>query len=489
MGFNALGVAQATYWGAVQPSFSPPPPANGDFMHSTSVSISPTNCDQGIVWHVNQTINCVATVADTFGSNFHTPTGTLNWTINSTLVGSCTLTMIDAQSSTCPFSYQWRLGDAGTALLQATYVPTSNHGSSSLLSPLQFTVTAPYRYNFACKNPWQSWTFQVEVGQPLFCTLTVTDSVTGLPAPDGLQVVVTAGSGAGHAYFACFTDDDPTNGAQHGAAYSRMTAPGCAPQQDQPFNCTVTPGTNGLCTNNYSSSPLYGPTGCPAPTCSFVYRRNYDDTGNFTTSDQLKATAPSVGESGTSNPISIVSSLAAQGTATALSCASNVQDTVQIVERSKSITSDSALLSVGGGQLMVSCTASVVDVGLNTAFDFPVCIPPINLHCDIDAEQAQSPIGQVTLTVLDPSGSLWHTYTCNLGHIPPPPPNIATLHPLGAWFESSWCNSYTDETGATASTLTFPFSGPGASWTVFPQYQGSSAHDPSTGPTLAVTVQ
>jgi hypothetical protein len=512
MGFHALGAAQATYWGAVQPSFSPPPPANGDFMHPTNVTIPATSsCSQGIAWHIGQQITCTATVTDTYGSNFHTPTGAVNWSVDGSQFGTCPLTTIDAQSSTCTISYQWQPGQQGTHILQATYVSTSNHGTSDLLSPLTFTVI-PYQYSFACNNPWQTWSWQVEVGKPLFCTLTVTDPATGLPAPDGLPVQVSAHSGQGHAYFACFTDDDPTKAAQHSAAYTRMTGPpftvvppppqppvasapaatGCAPQGGQPFSCTVIPGMNGLCANNnidYVSQPLFASSNCPAPACSFVYRRNYDAMGSFASSDVLTASAPTLGgESATSNTISIVSSLSTAPTATVIKCGSNVQRTDQISVRSTLINSDTGLLSNNGTSLNVSCTAAIVDIGPNTAFDNSACSWPINLQCDIDAEQPHSPFGQLTLSVYDLYNQLQETYTCNLGHIPPPPANVATLHPLGAWFDSAWCNSYTDQSSHTSATLTFPL----GTWTVVPNYTGSSSHEGTglggTPPALPLTI-
>src|SRR5262249_8852048 len=142
-GFTALGRAQATYWGAVQssPMLAPAPPAPGDFLHQTSLTITPysgTSCNSTpVYYYVGDTIQCTATVTDTYGSNFHTPVGNVNWTIGSNPIGSCSLQPVDGQTAKCDFQYTWQSADAGVPKvdqLQATYVATSsNHNSSSRL--------------------------------------------------------------------------------------------------------------------------------------------------------------------------------------------------------------------------------------------------------------------------------------------------------------------------------------------------------------------
>jgi hypothetical protein len=149
VGFNALGTAQAAYWGAAEPSFAQPTPLPGPFIHPTTVTISPTNCDQGTLQLTGQTIVCTGTVKDVYATNPRPPRGTLTWYLDSRSPVSCTLAAAGSDSSQCTgFSYRWTTSDAaapGTHSLYARYTPDpSIHDYASSTSPtLTFTVTLP----------------------------------------------------------------------------------------------------------------------------------------------------------------------------------------------------------------------------------------------------------------------------------------------------------------------------------------------------------
>ncbi len=206
VGFKALGAAQATYWGAISssPILAAPTPAQGDFLHPTNVVLAPTpNCDPTATWLAGQPITCTVTVTDTFGSNFHTPTGSINLTVDGTTVSSCTLTMINGQSSSCTLTYTWTPTDAnkpGKRVLVAAYTATSNHSDNNS-NALSFTVTPQYLFQFTCQSALGGGT-TVEVGEPLFCTLMVAENFapTNPPAPGGVTVTVSASTSVPHGY-------------------------------------------------------------------------------------------------------------------------------------------------------------------------------------------------------------------------------------------------------------------------------------------------
>jgi Flp pilus assembly pilin Flp len=511
VGFNALGAAQQAYWTGVSANLNPPPPGQGNFIHPTSTVISGSGCVSGTTFYVNQQLSCTATITDVFTSGANTPLGTLTWTLDGAPFRTpCTMTNYTANPFwTCPLTYTWPVAAVGTHVLSASYTPSDNHAPSVQAPPGLTFIILGLNFNFTCNNPWNqslgtappAASISVAVGEPLFCTLTVTDNL-GNPGPTGLAVNVTAAPGAGIPYFACYTDDDPTSAGQHSAADATMqsgvsNAGGCMPTKGQPYTCQIVAATGGLCANDYSSTSVWSGANCPAPTCSFVYRRNYDDTGSYSSSDVLTATAPSLGLSNQSAPISIsLRSMGPVATVAVLQCdktSTYVTGTGSIGVRGVSVSSDVQLTKNQDNPLQIACSTAVVDAGRNTAFDYPMCVPPLDLHCDIDAEQAHSPLGQVTLYVMDQShqpvldsNNNPITYTCTLGHGAGTPAYIQNLHPLGAWFDASWCSSYTDENGATTPQLTFPVSAsPTSPWLLEVSYGGNVEHAASGTPLMA----
>jgi len=502
VGFNALGTAQAVYWGATASQFAPQPPAGSTPLHSTTLMVNaPTlHCDPTTTYHTNELLTCVATVKDMSGTSPTSPPGQVTWTLDGTpLPIPCPLTPVASTvTSRCTLNYTW--ASPGTPhTLVATYVPAGNFQSNTPVT-LTFTVHPPYQFNFACMNPWTGEAFNMGVGQPLWCNLTVTDQSTGLAVPGVLVIVTSSASGLGEPYFNCYTNDDPAQSARHAAAHASMTLsdptvqssltanaaflppppPGtsytadCETSPGQPFACVT--AADGLCVNNYAdynSSPTpYTTNLCPSNECSFVYRRNYDDNGisDFLSPDTLKAFAPVENETGyTATPIAIHSN-SAHATGTIVSCSFGTATHSAISIHGAPISTDISVNSNTHSSVTGTCSAAVIDVGPNTAFDYSNCIPPFNftmpawpvppdgLHCNIDAETPHAPLGTVTfsfysdpsLSVFPPqtapaagphsSGAPVLTVPCTLGHAGGQPGYIAGLHPLGPWFHASWCS-------------------------------------------------
>jgi hypothetical protein len=148
VGFNALGTAQTVYWHAVVPSFAQPTPRPGPFIHPTTVTISPTSCNQGTPYQAGQTITCTGTVKDVYPTNPRSPRGTLTWNLDSKAPVSCSLAAAGSDSSRCRFTYTWTAADAAAPsphLLVASYTPdpSTNNYAASTSPTLSFTVVPP----------------------------------------------------------------------------------------------------------------------------------------------------------------------------------------------------------------------------------------------------------------------------------------------------------------------------------------------------------
>ncbi len=492
-GFTALGRAQATYWGAIQssPMLAAPTPAIGDFLHPTIVSMFPSvrpnvTCDPLSTYHPGDSISCTVTVVDNFGSNFHTPTGRIDLTIDggAPVPGCAALSQVpgDIRSSTCTVTYTWTDADAsksGQRSLVATYVPTSNHNTNTSVPPLMFTVAPDYLFNLVCQSPTQGQPNTVEVGGPLFCKLTLTQKYppTNPPAPAGVSVTVSAATGPGYPYFTCFLNDtnDP-NTAQHQMVLNVMNnnlVTGCAPSSTpQSFTCTT--DSNGFCTLIADA------------TYSFVYRRNYDESGTgFPLTDRLTVSAS--GQTPYVQNIQVVLRSSTHQTGTIVKCPSPTSQ-FQLYARPNGvypISTDTGVNTQRG--VPVTCTVFVMDFDPNTAFDARTCAGPTSTgdtHCNVDYQRAAAPVGQVAFTT-DPSVTL-ASPTCTLSSRVKGPPVGVPSHPWGAWFYASWCEVKLTPSLSGTWPLTVTYNGRG----------GDSGSDPTVqfylsspvAPTFQITV-
>jgi hypothetical protein len=161
----------------------------------------------------------------------------------------------------------------------------------------------------------------------------------------------------------------------------------------------------------------------------------------FPLTDQLTASVP--GQTSQVQAIQVVARGNTHQTGTSISCVGATPPGGAVYARPNRffpVQSDDAV-SVGLGQ-PITCTAYVMDLDSNTAFDGApayggFCAGPYTVtHCNVDYQRAAASIGQVTFT---PSGGGMVAQQCTLTGRANGPPAGVPVHPWGAWFYASWC--------------------------------------------------
>jgi hypothetical protein len=482
VGLQFVGRAEESLLGG-EPLASTPPVA-GFFLHPTSTTIS---CASSYI--AGTALNCTATVDDTFlpVAQAFSPGGSVRLRLDATQIATCTLLPVGGTHySQCALSYTFAQADSGSHNLVADYFgQTTNHNTSSS-TPLAVTVAPKIGFIFqSCTNPWvPAWSFQAAIGQPLICRLKVVDGTNPtIPWNAGQPVHVTASNAGGYPFFSCFVDY--ANDTSPGHANSLAAINSCS--QPQGFmDCVTIAG--GWCVWQGKQE--------------FEYRRTLDDNGvpGPVVSDWLMATA--LGQSGRFDPITLTPQPAHQPinivaftqhrTGTTINCVAPVSPgtlapgpTGQVrTTTSPPITVDSVANIYSPVLFTVACTATVMDLNPNTAFDlnpvYPTCNPiPDPRACNVDDVDVHPPLGTVTFTLADPSPCpcppavpiFKGQQTCTLGPgpaNPAPPASYVPPHPAGQIRYVSHCSV----------NLSFPA---GIHWTVVASYGSPlSAHLPSS---------
>src|SRR5216117_37624 len=161
--------------------------------HPTTTNIT---CSPGSV-QVSQSSSCTATVTDTSASGATTPTGTVDFTTNSTgtftPATSCTLAAgATAGTATCSVTYTPGASASGHHLITGKYAGDSSHTTSSGTFLLAVTPAPPHptTTSVACSPG------SVQVSTATSCTVTVTDtSATGAISPTGTVSFTTNSTG------------------------------------------------------------------------------------------------------------------------------------------------------------------------------------------------------------------------------------------------------------------------------------------------------
>ena len=163
----------------------PPPPPHST---STTVDCSPASVQAG------SATSCTATVTDT-SSSPTTPTGTVNFTTNSTgnftPSPGCTLAPgATADTATCTVTYTPTV--VGHHLITGNYAGDSTHDTSSGSFTLEVTSVPPHSTTTSVTCLPGS----VQAGTPTTCTATVTDtSASGATTPTGTVSFTTNATG------------------------------------------------------------------------------------------------------------------------------------------------------------------------------------------------------------------------------------------------------------------------------------------------------
>jgi hypothetical protein len=185
LGSEGAQTLQAAYGGDVNHSSSSGSPALTVTTRSTSISGSCVpNPDP-----VNASSTCTATVSDTSAGTAVTPTGTVNWTIN-TGSGSLGASSCVLSAGACSVTYTPALGSEGAHSLHVAYAGDTDHGTSS--NNISVTVstrsTATAIFCSAYSGP---------VNSPINCVAQVGDTAAGTPTTPSGTVTWSVSPGAG----------------------------------------------------------------------------------------------------------------------------------------------------------------------------------------------------------------------------------------------------------------------------------------------------
>src|SRR5213596_1677934 len=160
--------------------------------HPTTTNIT---CSPGSV-QVSQSSSCTATVTDTSASGATTPTGTVDFTTNSTgtftPATSCTLAAgATAGTATCSVTYTPGASATGHHLITGNYAGDSRHTTSSGTFLLAVTPAPPHPTTTAVQCSPGS----VQVSTATTCTVTVTDTSSSPTTPTGTVSFTTNSTG------------------------------------------------------------------------------------------------------------------------------------------------------------------------------------------------------------------------------------------------------------------------------------------------------
>src|SRR5438046_811540 len=271
--------------------------------HPTTTNIT---CSPGSV-QVSQSSSCTATVTDTSASGATTPTGTVDFTTNSTgtftPAASCTLAGT-AGTSTCSVTYTPGASAVGHHLITGNYVGDSTHTSSSGTFLLAVTPAPPHTTTTAVSCSPSS----VPDNSATTCTATVTDTNASPTTPTGSVSFTTNSTGTFTPSASCTLAAGATPGTAtcsvtytptvvgHHLITGNYAADSTHTSSSGSFNlasttrtttttvaCTPSPVTGGSatsCTATVTDSPAAGTPVTPTETVSFTT----NSTGTFTPS-------------------------------------------------------------------------------------------------------------------------------------------------------------------------------------------------------------
>ncbi|TME30736.1 MAG: hypothetical protein E6I75_20000, partial [Chloroflexi bacterium] len=225
-GLNMLGRAEEGYFIPLAASLAPQAPSGtDDVMHPTQVTIS---CSPTTVIVGNPT-TCAFTVRDAWTNKRTWPQGSIALYLG-TPPGSptgvtCTLVQDtssgDGALSKCSVNWSPTISNVPSATLLAHYVPSDGAHAAPTTDPSQTltvrelpTVTfAPIAgHTTACFDPNNGYAGspeKVEIGHPIICHLTVTNS-GGSIANTPVQVSGSLADAGGTPHFSCFTNNNRT---------------------------------------------------------------------------------------------------------------------------------------------------------------------------------------------------------------------------------------------------------------------------------------
>ena len=218
-GLNLLGRAEEGYFIPLSQTLAPQAPrGTDDVMHPTNVTI---NCAPSTVIVGNST-TCAFTVRDIWTVKRTWPQGTVQLLVGTTNSGSCALVQDtstgDPALSKCSLNWSPTTANVGSPILYAHYVP-SDGAHAPPIADQQFVLTVqdPPTIAFTpttghttgcwdANSVFASFPEQVEMGHPIVCHLSVTNS-SG-PVSTAIQVTESVSVPGGTPYFSCFTNNN-----------------------------------------------------------------------------------------------------------------------------------------------------------------------------------------------------------------------------------------------------------------------------------------
>ncbi len=389
-GFNALAGAQKSYL-QDYPRNATPPSAPGSLLHPTSVDLPLCNPPTNPIKAGTQ-VTCNTTVYDQYSDPYdrNPPLGTLNWWLDTTLIGSCALLPLPAvppfpasrSACTAP-ALNWKADAAYIGQIKnlvAKYeFPITNHITSQSPST-QLMFSENLNFAVTCINDEFGWADKVEIGHPLRCTVTLTDLSSGSPVPAASKWVTWStdnGASPGVAMFTCSTGYPVTLNIW-----------------SDPVNCpqpAIPPiGTASLaCTTNVNGQ------------CAVIYRRLFDSSGGgapliappLTLQASMSTSPPytkiNVITAGTLHPTVAVPPVCVRKSGSA---ASTPLGTFVVGNAKFQQTQE---IDITGGSATFDCTIIVIDASPNPALTYSKPAPDGNP----DRGEAHPPTGIVHVVI------------------------------------------------------------------------------------------
>jgi hypothetical protein len=385
LGFQALGGAQATYWGApAQRALAEPTPVRGDFIHPTSTNASCSPTAGPILAGMSSTFTCSVIVTDVWTSNRSSPLGTVQVTLGSRSFPTCTLSPASFATSTCSINQAWSptWADIGTQTWQVVYNPSDNHDTSSFNQP-GLVINNPLSFTGSdCRNPNNlpkiNGGEQMEPGQTLLCTVKVND-LTNTGYNSGVTVSLRPNIALqGTTFLYCYSNNSLTTLAACPAAAENASS-----------NCT-TDGTG---------------------TCKLMYRRSWNQD-NISMHQGLEnltvglAPPASLPLTPINVPIWDTTSLAAHEATIITDCSTGASNPVTNPVKAWSNPANSLTVLTlsqftATAASTVTCSATVFDVHLNPAIIQYGCG---GTDCNVDDNDSFPPLGSVLWMMVGPTG-------------------------------------------------------------------------------------
>jgi hypothetical protein len=394
VGFNALGRAQALYWGATEPTLAQPTPGPGAFIHPTSVD-APVCTDNGTLITgpvlAGDTIVCQPPrVNDIYSDPLKRtpPWGYIGLHLDdgtSPVAASavCALSHATAGSSnTCSSSLSWTIPTSMAGQTHALslwyecpagapspcpYAPQSNHAPSQSAALRINIVAFLFSPLPTCVNHLDG-SSNVEIGHPITCTAhLVGASVSG----QTLTWSAPTGAGTGTPELSCYTGGASSGAIIGQAVWNSPATPGCKPAAA--IQC-VTDSSG---------------------TCSIVYRRLRDPTGNMLRgpvgSQGISVSAP--GNVTASASVTVVNPEDLHPSTLLISCADPSADNTNFSFGNANFL-ETTTIEKGSN---LSCKATVIDADPSPVHSCDA-VSPWSCTESPDVMDAHSPLGTVTWT-------------------------------------------------------------------------------------------